>query len=296
MTADSKDTLEDLRKDLEGRSKGQAWYELARRLNQAVEDAGVGEDVVRRIAVKATSLSSGVLGRYLSIFRRVKAAALAADVAPEMLLAPGFNAVEVAVRLYDRSPVQGLEALKALAAGSMGFTKLQRLSSETPVAGNSVNDVRSRAHRRRGLEVAAVKQALERWVGSIFPEGSFLHPRPPLRFLRPNGMEVRRSDGVCVCGMETFVSADERGFEASFPSAVLLSKFLPQSYLVFSPSLPRSLADQAVAALDQFGYGSVGVLAVAPDRSIEVLRRPVAGPDIDRPGEYEELRADLAPR
>lgn len=292
--------MEAFRKELAGRIKGEAWHVLALRLDEAVVGAtslGYGEDVVKRMAEEATGLSWGLVTRYLSTIRRVKIAAAAAGVATETLLSPGFNSVEIAVRLYDRSPAQGLEALKSLTEGRIMSAQLKRKLAESFALEESAFDPRSRTLRRRGLELQTVETALKRGVGTVFPKDSFVQRRPYLRFFRRIGMEVRGPDGACVCGLDLMTShADDASgeLEDAFPSAYMLSLYFPAFYFVFSPNSPQRAVDEAISALELFECPWFGVMKVLPDHSIEQVR-PVKGrPKPDRSDEYESFRTKLA--
>ncbi|KWV48399.1 hypothetical protein AS156_18120 [Bradyrhizobium macuxiense] len=288
------------RRQLEYRQRGRPWYELARGLDEAMRGAaalGYGSDVIKRMAEQVTGLSPGLVMRYVSTYRRVGVAAKAAGVAPEFLLAPGFNPVEMAVRLYDRSPEAGLEALKALAEGRIGSSELRQKLSEAVAADRSLAASRSRTHRSRALELRAIQRALEGARGSLFPTDSLFVRRPPLAYFRRDGMEVRGADGACMCGLDLFVSADENAiasFEASLPSAFLLSLYFPRTFFVFSPQAPDSAVHRAIAAIDLFLAPWIGVLRITPELAIVTVRAGVGRPDPDRHDGYEALRSELS--
>jgi len=293
--------LATFRRQLEDRQRGRPWYELARGLDEAMRGAaelGYGSDVIKRMAEQATGLSPGLVMRYVSTYRRIGVAAKAAGVAPEFLLAPGFNPVEMAVRLYDRSPEVGLQALKELAEGRLGSSDLRKMLSKAVAADASVAASRSRTHRSRALELQAVQRAVEGARGSLFPTDSLIVRRPPLVHFRRDGIEVRGADGACVCGLDLFVSADENAaavFEVSFPSAFLLSLYFPRTFFVFSPHAPDAAVRRAIAAIDLFRAHWIGVLRIVPELTIVTVRQGVGRPDPDRVAGYEALRSELSP-
>lgn len=292
--------LRSFRDALGARDKSRTWHELARAIDDAMREGsavGYGEDVLKRLAMEATGLTWGILTRYLTTLRRVKMAAEASGLAPEVLLAPGFNAVETAVRLYERSPAQGLEVLKGLATGSMTTRDMRRMlmdeyDGERPDAAS-----RSRTLRRRGVAMDAVEKSLKRNAVTLFPKDSLIQKRPPLRHFRRYGIEVRRSDGSCACGLDAFVSEGDDALDdldAALPSVFLMSLYFPRHYIVLAPGSPPQVADRAVSAVDLFGYRSIGVLKVHLDLSVETLRKPSGRPNPDRVADYEALRAKLA--
>jgi hypothetical protein len=286
--------LEAFRGALSERRRGEPWYVIAMALDEAVTGAsalGYGEDVVRKIAEDASGLSRGLLTRYLSTIRRVKAAAAANGLAANELLSPGFNAVEAAVRLYDRSPLQGLEILKDLAKGRIALRHVQRAISQDFEKEEASFDPRSRTLRRRGLELQSVEKAL----AGFFPK-DWLQRRPPMRYFRHIGWEIRDQDGVCKWGIDVIAAhTDEASseVEALLPGAALLSLYFPGFYIAFSPNSPQRAADEAVGALELLGLPWIGVLKVRPDLSVDEPRKPKGCPDPDRSSLYESLRAKV---
>ena len=72
--------IEAFRRALANRQRGEPWYELASRVEEAMRGAsaiGYGEDVVKKIASEETGVSPGVLSRYVAVFRKLKGAATA---------------------------------------------------------------------------------------------------------------------------------------------------------------------------------------------------------------------------
>lgn len=287
--------LEAFRQDMKERRRGEPWYTTALRLDEAMSDAasfGYGEDIVRRLAEEASGLSRGVLTRYVSTIRRVKAAAAAAGVQTNSLLSPGFNGVETAVRLYDRSPAQGLDTLKKLADGKLTLSQVKSAVSRAFEASEESFGARSRTLRRRGFEIQAVYDA----IAGYFPKDSLITRRPPMRYFRHVGWEVRTAGGACVCAVDAMAPRTEDPsfeFETLFPSAALLSQYFPSYYVAFSPASPAPVADQAVAAIERLGLKWFGVMKTGSDGGLEVLRKPEGRPVPDHVDRYESLRGDL---
>jgi hypothetical protein len=287
--------------DLHERRSREPWFATAVRLDEALSGpnaVGYGEDVLKKLAVEATGLSWGLITRYLSAIRRIKAAAAAAGVTPASLLSPGFNAVEAAVRLHAHSPQEGLASLKALHEGQSSLSEIRRRLADAAEASTGRAAVaRGNANRRRGQEVQKVEDALEGAVGTLFPKDSTVHRRPSLRYFRRVGMEVRRPDGRCVCGLDLMASDPGNAIdevEQAVAPALVLSTYFPKFYFVFSPGSAGEAVDEALSALDLLGARWFGVMKVADDLSIEVLRKPAGAPEPDRTAAYESLRATLA--
>jgi hypothetical protein len=293
--------VEAFKRRLLERRPREPWFVTASRLDEALtgpEAVGYGEDVLKKLAADATGLSWGVITRYLSTMRRLKAAAAAAGVAPASLLSPGFNAVEAAVRLHAHSPQQGIAALKALHQGRSSLPEIRRSLADAAEAESGRAAVaRGNALRRRGQELQKVEDALAGAVGTLFPKDSTVLRRPALRYFRRVGMEVRRADGRCVCGLDLMAS-DSGGaldeVEQAVAPALVLSTYFPKFYFVFSPGSAEAAVDEAVSALELLGARWFGVMKVGNDLSIEVLRRPAGAPVPDRSDAYESLRATLA--
>ena len=177
--------------------------------------------------------------------------------------------------------------------------QLKRKMEESFASEESGFDPRSRKLRRRGLELQSTETALERGLSAHFPKDSFLQRRPHLRFFRRLGMEVRRADGACLCGLDLVWSPDDGAteeLEADFPAAHLLSLYFPAFYFVFSPNSPQRSVDHAISTLELFGCRWFGVMRVRGDLSIEIPRKPRGRPDPDRVAEYESLRSKLGRR
>jgi hypothetical protein len=259
---------------------------------------GYGEDVLKRTIAEATGLSWGILTRYNSTFRRVKAAAAAAGKDVEALLSPGFNGVEAGIRLYDRSAADGLEALLALHSGSMSAVQVRRkLDGASTDRLNDALASRSRLLRRRGLEIDAMEKALVRHSAQFFPKDSTAKRRPALRYFRKVGMEVRRKDGTCVCWLDLMASEADNAageLDAGLAKTILLSTYFPMFFLFFSAGSPEEAVKEAVAALDLVDVPWLGVMRVIADGTIEIVRRSVGRPVPERTSEYESLRAKLA--
>jgi DNA-binding transcriptional MerR regulator len=294
--------LEAFRQKLADRRARAPWHSIARQMDEVIAaTAGSGEarrEKAFRVAKEATGLDRALLGRYLTTLRRVKAAAAVLGIDPDGLLTVGFNGLEMAVRLYDRSPERGLEAFQGLKSGRMQLEEIRRMLAEAP-QGKASDDVtvRSRALRQRASEIQAVETAIEQSVGTLFPKDSIARRRRGLLYFHRVGMEVVGKDGTTICGLD-IVAADPDSnrdkLDAVVAPVILLSTFFPKFYVVFSPGSDPSAVDEAVEALDLIDARWVGVMKVTVGSEVEVVRKPVGVPVPDRTSRYESLKSALS--
>jgi hypothetical protein len=285
--------IEAFRRTLANHKRGEPWYALASRLEEAMSGAsaiGYGDDVVKKIASEATGLSSGVLTRYVAVLRKLKAAAAASGLNLSDLLAPGFNAVETAARLYETSPGLGLQALKLLADGRAGLTDVKFMSAQAPAP----TDARSRTMRHRGIELQMLDRALRKQF-----EGCLVQRRPPSDFFRHTGWEIRDSDGRCIRGVDALIASKNdtaAEVETILASAALLSSYFPEFFFAVSANSPPSMAEEAILAIKSFQLDWIGVMVLSEDGTFSFPKDPRGRPVPDRSGSYESLRAELMSR
>src|ERR1700676_303824 len=294
--------LEAFRQQLADRRVRAPWHSIARQMDELIAaTAGSGEarrEQAFRVAKEATGLDRALLGRYLTTLRRVKSAAAALGIDPDGLLAVGLNALEMALRLYDRSPERGLESFQRLKSGRMSLKEVRHMLADAP-QGKVGDDVamRSRALRQRASEIQAVEAAIEQSVGTLFPKDSIVRRRRGLVYFHRVGIEVVRKDGTTICGVDIVAvdpDSNRDKLDAVLAPVILLSTFFPKFYLVFSPGSDPSAVDEAVEALDLIDARWVGVMKVSVGSEIEVVRKPVGVPVPDRTSRYESLKSALS--
>jgi hypothetical protein len=285
--------IEAFRRALANRQRGEPWYELASRIEEAMRGAsaiGYGEDVVKKIASEETGVSPGVLSRYVAVFRKLKGAATASGLNLKDLLAPGFNAVETGARLYETSPALGLTALKMLAEGRGGLTDVKFMSAQAPAP----TDARSRTMRHRGIELQTLDRALRKHF-----EGYLVQRRPPSDFFRHAGWEIRDADGTCVHGIDALIASKHDPaveVEGLLAAAALLSTYFPKFCFAVSSSSPASMVDEAIWAIKFFKLNWIGVMTLNENGSFSSPQDPEGPPVPDKSGSYESLRAELMSR
>jgi hypothetical protein len=291
-----------LRQKLADRRVRAPWHSIASQMDEAIAAAaGSGEakrEQAFRVAKEATGLNRVLLGRYLTTLRRVKAAAATLGLDLDGLLAVGFNGLEMAVRIYDRSPERGRAALLGLKSGRMTLEEVRRMLAEAP-QGKVGDDVavRSRALRQRASEIQAVETAIEKSVGTLFSKDSIARRRRGLLYFHRVGMEVVRTDGSMICGVD-IVAADPGSnrdkLDAVLAPVILLSTFFPKFYVAFSPASDPSAVAEAVKALDLIDAPWIGIMKVTARAEVEVVRKPVGVPVPDRTSRYEILKLALS--
>jgi hypothetical protein len=293
--------LERLKRQLNRNGTTKPWFVTAMALEELAEysrdQPWNKDDAVRKIAEEATDLSWGLLARYLSVVRRLRAISSREGGIPmDRLLSNGFNAVEVAVRLYDRSARDGLAALRELHFGDLTLSQVRRmLENSKPGTADSSAVAKSRLLRKRGSEIESVERALEARGELIFGAGCRITRRPALRFFRRAGLEAR-IDGRIVGGADIMTpdaSLKHDQLEAVLPTALLLAEFLPRFFLLFSPRSDDKVVERAKEALDLFDASSVGIIKVSEHDQLEFVREASKSSSRIRSDEYDVLKAKL---
>ncbi|MEH2524202.1 MULTISPECIES: hypothetical protein [unclassified Bradyrhizobium] len=273
------------------------WHVTAGLMRQALAPGKLDSETVRRIASEATGLSWGLLTRYLNVLGRIETAASSAGVPPDDLISPGFNGVEIAIRLYDRSSELGLAALRGLHDGTTSLAEVRNRLASAP-AGSADADVvsRSRLLRRNATEIQAVEDAVEAARGALFPKDSIIRRRRGLLYFRRVGIEIIASNGAPLCGLDIVTdSAQGRdSLDAGLAQSVLLSTYFPRFHLVFSPSADASTIDEAVSALELLTVPWIGIIQVLETGRLEIIRKPSVSPLPDRSAQYSKLVSKLA--
>lgn len=273
------------------------WFVVAGLMRKAIGSGDAQSAEVREAAQKATGLSWGILTRYLNVLGRIERAASFANVPPDDLLSLGFNGVELAVRLFDRSPERGIEALLGLHDGTITVADVREWLARAP-AGAADADVvaRSRLLRRNAAGIQAVEEAAEAARGSLFPKDSIIQRRRGLRYFRRTGIEVLAPDGSPLQGLDvvTEQSSTRDPLDAGLAQSVLLSTFFRRFYLAFPPAVDVSAVGRAGEALDQLFVPWIGILCATTDRRFEVVREPASSPVPDRSRLYSTISSVLA--
>ncbi len=248
---------------------------------------------VRVLAEDASKLSWAILSRYLSATRRIRAITVFEGVALDDVLSFGFNAVEAAVRLYDRDRQSGLTALRDLRLGRQTLAGVRR-SLELARAGNADESEvsKSRLLRKRALELKGAETAVHQDNAKLFSVECEITRRPRLSFFKQLGIEARVEGrlvgGANIYAQDAALRSDR--FDSDLPAAMLLARFHPRFYLIFSQGTDKNVVDRATSALKAFGSANVGV-ALQQKATLQLIRKPTM--DLVQPDDYEGLRDRL---
>lgn len=306
--------FEDFRRQMRAaRDGGQPWFALGDMFAKALATAADADLVdLRTAASEAARLSPGVLRRYVVLLDRLRAIAEANGLARDELVSRVFNAAEVAARIYDLDPEQGMTALRDLKAGAVTLAELRRRLTELPppVELQPVDPepkqerptAKSVARglaviRSRELKAGFMLKALAPWAEGRWGAGSSLRRRPATRhYTSHQGFEIRGTGAADRprAGLELFIldgpeESELRYFERAFPSYLVLATFYPAFFFAFSPSTPDASVARAVELPGLFGAGSLGVVRVTAEGTVETLVEPDGPPVPDRIGRFDVL-------
>jgi hypothetical protein len=273
------------------------WFVVAGLMRKVLGSADDQSDEVRSAAHEVTGLSWGVLTRYLNVLVRVERAAYAANVAPDDLLSRGFNGVELAVRLFDRSAESGIEALRGLRDGTKTVSDVRKaLDLAAPGGADAAVVMRSRLLRRNSIGIRAVEEAVEAARGGLFPEDSIIRRRRGLRYFRRTGIEVLAQDGSPLQGLDVVAdpSSTSDPLDAGLAQSVLLSTFFPRFYLAVPPTADAASMERAVDILERLAVPWIGTLRATDERRLQIVREPSGPPVPDRSRLYREIASVLA--
>jgi hypothetical protein len=274
------------------------WHELARHLSAYAGGDLYGLPGTRAALAAACGLSPGIVGRYISTIERILRIAREKNVEPAAVLSGGFNAVEAACRLYERSPDQGFESLLQLKAGTSSLSKVRgRLAAAEPERDDSGSYARSLVLRQRSFEIEAVEEALSGAAQNLFGRGCTVRRRPGLRYFRRVGMEVVAGDGSIAAGLD--VIAPQLGqqrdeLDAALGASALLSTFFPEFHFICSPGSGGEVAARAVEMLGWLGLQWFGVMTIDANGRVRVLRKARGRPVPDRSAQYGALKERYA--
>lgn len=290
----------------EAREGGQPWFVLGTLLKESL-DAAADDAAVARIRLsgaEAAQLSSGVLRRFVSLLDRLQAIALIEGLDVEALTSPVFNAAEVAVRIYDRNPEVGLQAIRDLKAGQTTLVKLRELLSTVP-AKVAARNARQAEEGGRPAKTAgelfterlyARHASMEDAIGRtpMVPPGAMTSKRRSTSFVRTGSGSLEIVTSVSNLERKVHAAAellvyenDEvSSFERHFPAFALLATLYPAFYLVFSPVTPPQYLEAALRLVDQFDIRSIGIWRTTDGGEVERLLDPSGPPEPNRMDRY----------
>lgn len=298
----SEAALARLRSTIRSGASQSGWLEAAEALETTLgtlesNDPGKEGNVRSRVE-EASGLSWGIVTRYVSVLRRIRSVAAAHGVPLAALASRGFNASEAAVRLYARSPEQGIEALLGRQAAATTLGSIRRKLAAAPVdAAGPVGASRQLIKAARGYEIELAERALASRSHDLFPRDCSLRRRPGLLYFRRVGYEACSPDGRILAGIDVLVVdalLNRDALDGALAQSVLLSTFFPTFHLVFSSGSDIAVVRRAADALEIMDVLSVGIVRVTDTGDLDVLRSPSGGPVPDRTRQYDLIRQRFA--
>jgi hypothetical protein len=277
------------------------WFRIASVLASVCEAADRGFDTDQEAgeifaeASKAAGLSAQLLKRYVGVLRRTGSIADGAHLPIESLLSTMFNLQEVAVRLCERSPNEGIESLRDLASGQShyGLATFRKLLANAPAASGSAERMRRQIQGAKALGRSVTARAITEARVSLWGAGATVRPRPRLLYFGGSGLEVIGGDGSVVAGIDLMVphpGENRDVLAARAATSLSLAPFFREFYLAFAPNAGDDAPARAEALLEWLGYSWIGVIVVAPEGRATVRRKAGGSPTPDLSGRYEALK------
>jgi hypothetical protein len=272
------------------------WFETARILVAALDaarDESEG-DALRAAAGRATGLSPQMLKRYVALLERMRTIAAEMGLSPDDLLSPVFNAQETAARIYARSPGEGADVMRRLAAGDITLARVRELQSRLAGPGAAHMSSRSAVRHARTVNAGLVERAFKDSLVELWGAGARLGRRPRLRYLGGSaGYEVVGGDGSVVAGIDVMfpdARLNRDYVEDNVGSSLLLSTFFAEFFLAFPPDADPDAISRTVELLEWFGCGWIGLTTCDGDGRLVVTRKPSGRPVPDRTARFDALK------
>ena len=260
------------------------WYVLAALVLDPFEGGTLEER--KADALLITKLSANMLSRYLSVLTRIREVSGRHSIPVERLVTPVFSATEIAVRIYERDPVSGLNALEKLKERRTTVTKLKAELGE-------IEKGRMLDKARRGMSIEKCEVALGRFVENEFGTTATLVRRPALKPFARVGWIVLGDDGQPFCGFD-FFELEGQMLEAKLAPAILLSHCFSKFYILIHGQLEEGFVASMNATLDFFHATTFGALYLDTNGAIETLRPASGTPSPKRSYNYGALEAMFA--
>jgi len=272
---------------------GEPWSALVRRLETALENAADGDEEIElsEIAEEVSGLSHVMWKRFRTALARTERIAREARIPLEHLLSASFSSQEVALRIHDRSPLEGLETLASTATGDLRLADLRERLSHLPDP-KSGEVARAAVVRAKSAGRSLVHQSLEHSTVHLWGRGSRILRRPRLRYMS-DGFEVIARDGTVAAGVDVAdvgVRTNRDALMSGLSLSLLTASFFPRFYLACLATGSGGAADRAADVLAWLGAASVGVVAVRRDGTVDMVRSPSGPPLPDRTARYEAAK------
>ncbi|WP_256807637.1 hypothetical protein [Bradyrhizobium sp. Bra64] len=284
---------------LEARTSRAPWYVHAKFLISALDAADDQDEEAELLAAsrRASGLSIQILKRYISVLRRTRDAAAVAALKVENLLSPVFNAQEVAIRLFERAPEQGLQSLKDLAERRVTLVTLRERLADAPSIGSPGERSRLVMQQAKSLKRDLMESALSASAELIWGSGAKAQLRVRLLYFGIKGLEVIGADGSIVAGVDLLTPdiRQNRDYLANSISRPLtIAPFFQKFYLAFAPVASEDIVGRSIDLLKWLQYDWIGVLTVDRDGRVTVAREPSGDPTPNLVNRYEALKRKFA--
>jgi hypothetical protein len=270
---------------------GAPWHQIAAALKNRPEqsDARAWRELLTDI-VRETGYAAVMLPRYVSLYNKISHIA-GSPAELESLLPPSFTGGEIAVRLYARNPIKGVQALKDLRARRKTIDDLRDDLSKEPASKN--HEKWMIARQERANAIAAAEALLSNQAESLFGAGCSIVGRPSLPYLSRNGYEVRSSEGQTVAGIDLYLPDLSQKLTQDplepIARSIVLSPYFPEFHLMFAAGFSEENLGRAEAVLDAFGARSIGMIVMPDENSISQYREASVRSDPDRAASYQIL-------
>lgn len=271
--------------------KAVPWHDLAQAITDAeLESSSIeGTSAIRSSAVVASGYSAGLINRYVTTYARIKKIAEIGGPPIQDMLAPAFNTVEAAVKLFELDKEKGLDAFRKLKDGSLTLSVVRseltnakvRATNRDPKAPSSALKFLSKDVRRyRQNEIIT---ALQRGFAPLSGQYEEIVWRTQGSFLEGDGIyRIRRSRSLDPLdeeyyGLETVVMATEKSphfVDTLLPASIVRARCFLQYYLAFWSHEPQTEIEHAVGLLDAMNEETIGVVSVGQDGRIVTRRDP----------------------
>ncbi|MDA9483100.1 hypothetical protein XI07_13910 [Bradyrhizobium sp. CCBAU 11445] len=284
----------------EARERGDPWYRLGRILQERL----AGQENRNRMfevwagAAAATGMKPVVLKRLVTLMDRLDRVASETGTPVDHLLSGSYGAVELALRLYDRNPTWGMEALAELRGRLVTIEDLQRRLTDLPPGdADPAAFARSAALVVRSRRIRECRSALELYAMSELGSLIEVVQREPLRHFHRTGFEGL-DRGQVVAGFDLHLadrSVAPNDSPEGLARSLLLARSMPIFALVFAAG-DEEAAAEAASASTLLGMEWVGVLKFDFEGPAVPIRSPEENPQITTQEGYAALKAAFAAR
>jgi hypothetical protein len=272
-----------------------AWHELAEAITYAEQASASGDEAssIRASATVASGYSAGLINRYVATYDRIKRISDAGGPAIRDMLAPAFNTVEAAVKLFELDQQKGLEVFRRLKDGSLTLSTVRSELTNAKVRATDRDPTKPRATSSSALKFLSrdvrryrqneIVSALQRGFAPLAGQYEEISWRVQGSFLEGEGIyRVRRTKSFAPSneehyGLETIVMASEKGprfVDTILPASIVRARCFLQYYLAFWSHEPKDQIEHAVRLLDAMKEETIGVVSVGQDGQVVPRRDP----------------------